>query len=124
MADPRTKLDIIYQEVLGDVSDLVGRVEALGQKLDGLSHGAAQASAAVNAASGAATAKLRAEIEKTTTTVIERLQSVVKEATAAASVVDQAARRFAFLALLTGVLGGVFGGTLAGIALYRIVNHL
>lgn len=122
MADPRTKLDIIYQEVLGDVSDLVGRAEALGQKLDGLSHGAAQASAAVNAASVAATAKLRAEIEKTTTTAVERLQSVVKEATAAASVVDQAARRFALLALLTGVLGGAVGGTLAAIALYRIVS--
>lgn len=43
MADPRTKLDIIYQEVLGEVSELVGRIEAVSERLTEASEHAGRA---------------------------------------------------------------------------------
>jgi hypothetical protein len=33
MADPRTKLDVLYEEVLGEVDRVIGRVEALREVL-------------------------------------------------------------------------------------------
>ncbi|MHB8257637.1 MAG: hypothetical protein ACYDHY_12220 [Acidiferrobacterales bacterium] len=68
MADMRSKLDLLYQEVLGEVADIVQRVEAL-QK------GIPQATAALHSAAAAAGA---------VKTAIEQVPEVIWKQTAAA----------------------------------------
>ncbi|MHB8564113.1 MAG: hypothetical protein ACYDDA_09265 [Acidiferrobacteraceae bacterium] len=68
MADMRSKLDLLYQEVLGEVADIVQRVEAL-QK------GIPQATAALQSAAAAAGA---------VKTAVEQVPDVILKQTAAA----------------------------------------
>ncbi|WP_323000525.1 hypothetical protein [Denitromonas sp.] len=121
MADPRTKLDIIYQEVLGEVSELVGRVEAATERLAEASELAGRAgersAEQIHQVTAAAAAKLKAELEHVGDRLLKQVETVAEEAGAAASVVHRSARRFATLALAVGLAGGVIGGALAGWAL-------
>lgn len=115
VGDPRSKLDIIYQEVLGEVSDLVGRVEAAAGQLTDITNSGDRAALTIGEASAAATLKIRSELDRTAKDAIQKLQAVVKDAEAAARLVDGSARRFALLALLTGLAGGIIGGILVGL---------
>ena len=121
MADPRTKLDIIYQEVLGEVSELVGRLEAVSERLTEASEQAGRAgersAEQIHQVTAAAAAKLKAELDHAGDKLLSRVETVMQEASAAAAVVNRSARRFATLALVVGLAGGVIGGALAGWAL-------
>lgn len=118
--DPRSKLDIIYQEVLGEVADLVGRVEAVTSQVAEVIKAESRAAQAIHEASAAASEKLRGDLDRACNTTVQKLRTVAREVDAAAGVVGGAAKRFALLALLVGLGGGVIGGTLAGIALSRV----
>ena len=121
MADPRTKLDIIYQEVLGEVSELVGRIEAISERLTEASELAGRAgerpAEQIHQVTAAAAFKLKTELEHAGNQLLSRVETVTKEASAAAAVVHRSAQRFATLALAVGLAGGVIGGALAGWAL-------
>lgn len=121
MADPRTKLDIIYQEVLGEVSDLVGRLEVVSERLaeasDQCGRAGERSAEQIHQVTGAAASKLRVELDHAGDRLLSRVEKAADEAGRAAAVVHRSAQRFATLALIVGIAGGVIGGALAGWAL-------
>jgi len=119
MADPRTKLDVIYQEVLGEVAELVTRLEQTAAKVAEAGQAGELARQAVSQAAAEAGRAFRRDLDKHSSTLLEGLQKAAGEAKAAAMVVDKAGRRFALLALVTGLAAGLVGGCLAGLAIAR-----
>jgi uncharacterized protein YukE len=120
-SDPRSKLDIIYQEVLGEVSTLVERLETVAAQLVTASDkvdeaGPAQARAA-SAASVAAVREIKAEGAKVT----DALASLAGEAKEAAQAVSGASRRLSAYVAVLGLLAGAIGGALVCVILSRFL---
>ncbi len=128
----RTKLDLLYHDVLGEVASLVDRLEAVSTSLDA----AQQQIRAVADTQQVlpkqlardltntleATAKpihqqhqqaIQAMLDATNT----RLDRLAQEAAECARITHQAAQRMALIAVVIGGAAGVLGGLLAGLAL-------
>jgi uncharacterized protein YukE len=119
--DPRTKLDIIYQEVLGEVSTLIERLETVAGQLATATEtvseaGPAQARAA-SAASAAAVRDIKAEGAKVT----DALASLASEAKEAAQAVSGASTRLSAHVMVLGLLAGAIGGALVCVILSRFL---
>ncbi len=114
MGPPQTTREALLAELLGDVAGLLERVEALHASLPAT----AEQSAARMAAAGE---RVRADLGRQNDGVVQALQKVAREAREAAGVVNGSARRFALLALATGLGAGVLGGALGGLLLSRYV---
>jgi ElaB/YqjD/DUF883 family membrane-anchored ribosome-binding protein len=128
----RTKLDLLYHEVLGEVASLVDRLETVSQSLDAAQQQVQavadtqlvlpQQLARQLTTTLEATAKpihqqhqqaIQAMLDATST----RLDHLTQEATQWARITHQSARRMAFIAVGIGGAAGVLGGMLAGLAL-------
>lgn len=123
MASPQTTREALIAELLGDVGALLDKADALRAAFPAA---ADEAAARVKAASeratqdiAAATVQLGRELTTEGERLLQGVQKAAKDTQAAAKVVDRQARRFAFLALLTGLGGGIVGGVLGGLALSR-----
>lgn len=121
MAGPQTAREALIAELIGDVDALIGRAEGLHTALPAAADKAAArvegaGRTAADDITEAAT-RLRRELTAEGETLLKGLQGATQEAQKAARVVDQSARRFALMALLLGLAGGVLGGCLAGFAL-------
>lgn len=121
MSSPQTMREALVAELIGDLDDLLARTEALKTSLPG----AADDVAKKVTASGDGIilriekvgTQLLADLSHESKTISETMQRAASDASGAAAVVDRAARRFALLALVTGMCGGVVGGLLVGMAL-------
>lgn len=119
MSGPQTMREALIAELIGDVDALMTRAESLRATLPEAADKAATrvASAGETAAQQIAikAERVRADLARDMETLLKGVQRVAGEAQAASMVVDRSARRFALLALLTGLAGGVGGGILAGL---------
>lgn len=117
MAGPQTTREALMAELLGDVGGLLDRMEALKVDLPELADDMAGKVKAVGDSSAAGIKTASQQAASRIADTLESVQIAAREAKAAAGVVTGSARRFALLALLTGVAGGAIGGALAAIAL-------
>lgn len=119
MNGPQTMRDALIAELIGDVDALLTRAETLRAALPDAAEKAASrvAAAGESAAQQIATnaERVRGELARDMETLLKGVQKVAGEASGAAKVVDRSGRRFALLALLTGLAGGVCGGVVAGL---------
>ena len=130
----RTKLDLLYHDVLGEVASLVDRLETVNASLETVQQQIQvvadtqqvlpQQLARHLATTLEATAKpihqqhqqtIQAMLDSTST----RLDHLAQEAAQWARITHQSARRMALIAAVIGGVAGVLGGLLAGLALGR-----
>jgi hypothetical protein len=116
---PRSKLDFLYRDVLGEVASLVERLEAVSAELGDVAKaraGQATAEALVRAA-GASAGKVRTELERSAEIACRRLGLAVDEAASAASRF-QGARRRDYVIWGAAYLGAsLLGGAVAALLL-------
>ncbi|MFT0548511.1 hypothetical protein ACMHYO_19515 [Allopusillimonas ginsengisoli] len=137
----RTKLDFLYQEVLGEVAGLTTRIEqvtaAQATTTTQLLEASAQATAMVNACANLPIAldkqlqatmehtgrRLNVEAAQATVTAMADLQkplrSLAESSTRYAHIAHLSMRKMALIAVVVGAIAGIVGGLLAGIALGR-----
>lgn len=112
--DARTKLDVIYQEVLGEVSQLVGRVERASGKVLKAENLNAAVVAAIQKAHEEAGQQLRRDLANANGQLLSGLREQVQQTKAAAAAMRQAARRMVLVATGIGAAVGLLGGVLGG----------
>jgi len=132
----RTKLDLLYHEVLGEVAGLVDRLEAATQSLDAMhkhmqTMGEAQQvlpqqlSRHLTATMEASAKPINQQAQHAIQTMLDdtgtRLDQLARDAAQYASIAHRSARRMALIALMVGGAAGVLGGLLAGLALGQIL---
>ncbi|HBT33244.1 MAG TPA: hypothetical protein DEB15_10645 [Pusillimonas sp.] len=132
----RTKLDLLYHEVLGEVAGLVNRLESATQGLDAVqkqmqSMGEAQQvlpeqlSRHLTATMETAAKPINQQAQHAIQTMLDdtgsRLDQLARDAAQYASIAHQSARRMAIIALVVGGIAGILGGLLAGLALGQIL---
>ncbi|MGG5149213.1 hypothetical protein [Alcaligenes aquatilis] len=132
----RTKLDLLYHEVLGEVAGLVDRLENATQSLDAVQkHMQSMADAQqvlpdqlsrhLTATMGAAAKPINQHTQHAIQTMLNdtsnRLDTLTRDAAQYASIAHLSARRMALIALAVGGAAGIFGGLLAGLALGQIL---
>lgn len=132
----RTKLDLLYHEVLGEVAGLVDRLENATQTLDTVQkHMQTMADAQqvlpdqlsrhVTATMEAAAKSINQHTQDAIQTMLNdtsnRLDHLARDAGQYASIAHQSARRMALIALVVGGAAGILGGLLAGLALGQIL---
>ncbi|PLC53942.1 hypothetical protein CR155_10950 [Pollutimonas nitritireducens] len=134
----RTKLDLLYHEVLGEVAGLVGRLESATQILDA----AQKQMQTMNEAQQALPQQLSRHLTTTIETAAKpinqhaqhaiqtmlddtstRLDQLARNAAQYASIALRSARRMALIALVVGGAAGILGGLLAGLALGQILIY-
>ncbi|WP_299998183.1 hypothetical protein [uncultured Cedecea sp.] len=137
----RTKLDFLYQEVLGEVAGLTTRIEqvtaAQATTTTQLLEASAQATAMVNACTNLPIALdkqlqatmehtgrlLNTEAAKATATTVAEIQkplrSLAESSARYAHIAHLSVRKMALIAVVVGAAAGCVGGLLAGIALGR-----
>ena len=128
----RTKLDLLYHDVLGEVASLVDRLETVSTSLD-VSQQQFQAVADTQQVLPQQLARqLTNTLEATTKPIHQQHQQAIQamldatgtqldhltqEAAQCARITHQSARRMALIAMVIGGAAGVLGGLLAGLAL-------
>ena len=128
----RTKLDLLYHDVLGEVAGLVDRLEATAQTL-ATAQTQLQATAdaqqvlpqqlarqltnTLEAAAKPIHQQHQQAIQAMLVATDTRLDRLAQEAAQCALITHRAARRMALIAMLIGGAAGVLGGLLAGLAL-------
>lgn len=132
----RTKLDLLYHEVLGEVAGLVDRLENATQSLDAVQkHMQTMAdaqqvlpeqlgrhlTATIEAAAKPINQDAQHAIQAMLNDTRNRLDQLAREAAQYASIAHQSARRMALIALAVGGAAGILGGLLAGLALGQIL---
>lgn len=133
---PRSKLDLLYHEVLGEVAGLVDRLEAVTRNLDTAqqqmqSMSEAQQmlpqqlgrhlSATLEAAAKPVNLQLQQSLQSMLSDTGTRLDQLSRESAQYARIAHQSARRMALIALVVGGTAGVLGGLLAGLALGQLL---
>jgi hypothetical protein len=128
----RTKLDLLYHEVLGEVASLVDRLEAVSTSLDAAQQQiqtvadtqqilpqqrARQLTNTLEAAAKPIHQRHQQAIQAMLDATGTRLDHLAQEAAHCARITHQSARRMALIAVVIGGAAGVLGGLLAGLAL-------
>lgn len=132
----RTKLDLLYHEVLGEVAGLVDRLENATHTLDAVQkHMQTMAdaqqvlpdqlsrhlTATMEAAAKPINQHMQHAIQAMLNDTSNRLDTLTRDAAQYASIAHQSARRMALIALAVGGAAGILGGLLAGLALGQIL---
>ncbi len=112
-AVPRTKLEVLYHEVLGDVAALVGRLEAIQGKMQDLerSHASERAGEVLERAAAVASSRVRADLDHAANQARKHLKVLVEELAASADAAGRVWRwrlyaACAGLSLLSAFVGG------------------
>ena len=110
---PRTKLDFIYQEVLGEVAELVKRLEAISATLREVASSSARerSAEALERAAAEAARRVRLELERAAEAERRRFTALVQDAVSAAEAITATGRwrglaRAAAVSLVAAFLGG------------------
>jgi len=123
MAGPNTHREALIAEALGDLGDLLDKVEALKTALPlAVDAAAVKVRGAGETAAGSVNAagdRFLTAFDQQAGTALKGVQAAARDAQGAARVVDKAAWRFAFLAGVTGLAAGALGGVLAALAISR-----
>jgi len=120
MSSPQTMREALVAELIGDLDTLIARTEELKATLPRAADQAAQKIAdsadAILKKVEQSSSQLRIDLTRDAAIIATSIQKSTGEAKAAAALVEKAGRRFALLALVTGLGGGILGGLLAGLA--------
>lgn len=123
MADPgdsaRTKLEFLYRDVLGEVTNLVARMEAVSAEIRAVAkaHGTEGTGETLARVAGASAARVRTEIERSAEVACRKLGLAVDEAARAARGLQGARPRDYFI-WGAGYLGAsLVGGAVAALLL-------
>ena len=132
----RTKLDLLYYEVLGEVAGLVDRLDDVTQRLDTAQQQmqamtetqqvlpqqlSRHLSATIEAAAKPINQQSQHTIQAMLADTHTRLDHLAGHAAQYANIAHQSARRMAIIALTVGGAAGVLGGLLAGLALGQLL---
>lgn len=133
---PRSKLDLLYHEVLGEVAGLVDRLEAVTRTLDAAQQQmqsmsetqqmlpqqlSRHLSTTLETAAKPVNQQFQQAIQAMLNDTSTRLDQLSRESAQYARIAHQSARRMAFIALAVGGAAGVLGGLLAGLALGQLL---
>ena len=114
MSEARTKLDILYQDVVGDVSSLLSRIEAISAALslqpEQINRTSKKLGESLTIAANTTARRINAEFEKSCIATLQDLRAITQEAKSAARIVEGASKRFSTIALVLGIFGGILGG--------------
>lgn len=128
----RTKLDLLYHEVLGEVASLVDRLETVSQSLDAAQQQVQAVADTQQVLPQQLARQLTTTLEATAKPIHQqhqqaiqamldvtdtRLDHLAQEAAQCARITHRAARHMALIAVVIGGVAGVLGGLLAGLAL-------
>src|SRR5690606_12719388 len=129
---PRSKLDLLYHDVLGEVAGLVDRLEAVTRNLDAAQQQrrsmsetqqrrpqqlSRRLSASLETAAKAGNQQFQQASQARRNDTGTRLDQLSRESAQYARIAHQSARRMAIIALAVGGAAGVLGGLLAGLAI-------
>lgn len=115
--DPRSKLDVIYQEVLGDVAQLVDKLEKASGRLVRAEKEGEEIRKKIDGAHQAALSNLQRMLDDNLGAAVSSVRRAAADARASAQVVQREARRMVLLALCLGGAAGIIGGVLVVLAL-------
>lgn len=133
---PRSKLDLLYHEVLGEVACLVDRLEVVTRDLDSVQQQMQSMSetqqmlpqqlsrhlcTTLETAAKPVNQQLQQAIQAMLNDTGTRLEQLSRESAQYARIAHQSARRMAIIALAVGSAAGVLGGLLAGLALGQLL---
>lgn len=133
---PRSKLDLLYHEVLGEVAGLVDRLETATSDLDRAQQQmqsmsetqqmlpqqlSRHLSSTLETAAKPVNQQLQQAIQAMLNDTSTRLEQLSRESAQYARIAHQSARRMAIIALAVGSAAGVLGGLLAGLALGQLL---
>ena len=128
----RTKLDLLYREVLGEVASLVDRLEAIGHSQDQAQPHIQALTEALQLLPQQLDRHLAATLREVATPLHEqsqyamqamldatgvRLMHLAEESAQCARIARQAVRRMTIIAMVIGGASGILGGMLSGLAL-------
>jgi len=114
--EPRSKLDIIYQEVLGEVVQVMKRLETVSAQLDGVlaAKPGERAAEVIQLAALTASGKLRTDLDRAIGNACKSLSGAVSEATATLHALETERQRvsveWAAVTFSAAVMGGLLGG--------------
>lgn len=115
----RTKLDFILAEVMGEVGEIVSRLEKVSARVVRADKEGEVVRQLIGQAHENAAANLRALVDERLGAVATRIEREGAAVRAAAQGVQRDARRMATLALVIGFSAGVLGGALAVVVAVR-----
>lgn len=133
---PRSKLDLLYHEVLGEVAGLVDRLETVTRTLDTAQQQmqamsetqqmlpqqlSRHLSTTLEAAAKPVNLQLQQSLQSMLSDTSTRLDQLSRESAQYARIAHQSARRMALIALVVGGTAGVLGGLLAGLTLGQLL---
>jgi BMFP domain-containing protein YqiC len=133
---PRSKLDLLYHEVLGEVAGLVDRLETATSDLDRAQQQmqsmsetqqmlpqqlSRHLSTTLETAAKPMNQQLQQAIQAMLNDTSTRLDQLSQESAKYARIAHQSARRMALIALAVSSAAGVLGGLLAGLALGQLL---
>ncbi|MCZ4328501.1 hypothetical protein [Castellaniella denitrificans] len=124
----RTKLDFVYQEVVGEVTALVTRIEdankrltAVGKKMDAAAVSIDKLPDRLQTALAASGKEISHDLAARAHDAVQASEShlaeLARQSARYATIAHQSARRMALIALIVGSAAGSIGGLLAGVAL-------
>ncbi len=118
--EPRSKLDIIYQEVLGEVVELVKRLEAVSARMDGVATAkpADRMAEMIEEAALMASAKVRSELDQAIANARQNLSAAAGEVAAALHAVEAERQRTFWARMNAMFCAAVLGGVVAGLMLH------
>lgn len=114
MADPRTKLDFLYQEALGDIGALTTRLESAAKDLQAAQQALADLPGKVATALDREGPRLADDLRKASVDAERSLASVTRELGTNAASIHAATRRNTHIALAVGMAAGALAGAAAG----------
>lgn len=118
--DPTTMREAIAAEILGDINDILTRLEGVNKIFpESTEKTISKIKTAMELASGNLTAsgdKITREFDAKLKESLANLRQVSKDTLKAASVVDRSAHRFALFSAIIGFASGILGGVLAALA--------
>jgi hypothetical protein len=128
----RTKLDLLYHDVLGEVAGLVDRLETISQNLNTAQQQTQAAADAQQVLPQQLARQLAATLEATAKPIHQQHEQAIQamldgartqldhhtqQSAQTAKVIQRAARRMTLIAIALGGVAGVPGGLLAGLVL-------
>ncbi len=115
--DARSKLDILYAEILGDVESLTARLEAVSREVADATAALDRAPGQIRTAVQQAGPHMAEELRRASATAQQDLSQTTHDLGTNAASIQRAATRTARLCLVIGMASGAVGGALAGLAL-------
>ena len=114
---PRSKLDVLYREVLGEMAPLISRIEAAIEAADALMERSREMPNNLRQMLTETSQQHTEDATRKLARSARELEAATRALNVAAVATTQAARRHVWLTIILALAAGFLGGALAGIAL-------